>query len=356
MKRKQVKSSVLRIGIVAPSSAVPAVEFRLGVDFLVANGFNVRVHPQCRKRRLFFAGSDEERAQAFFEVAQDPDLDVIWGARGGHGASRLLPLLREKTRQSGVPPKKLFVGFSDAVSLLEFVRMYWGWSALHAPMPSSGYFSYLKTHERRALFRWVRGERTPVPWSRRRLKFFHPCPPDGITAPLAGGNLTVLASLAGTSFSFDTKGKMLFFEDTGEDITRIDRMAQQLSQSGAFGGACAIVLGDFEGCEDSASLALTRFPPDEKRRDWLTQPLERNLAPIRRSFSQRRVLNEIFGEIGVAYGIPVAYGLPAGHGPGHCPVPLGATYTLTADGKLELRDWDWQNRQLGMRPEGEGES
>ena len=57
------------IGIVCPCSATPQVELSLGVDRLIAAGFEVRVHPQCARQHYWFAGEDRERAEALFEFA-----------------------------------------------------------------------------------------------------------------------------------------------------------------------------------------------------------------------------------------------------------------------------------------------
>src|ERR1035437_8184066 len=136
----------LVIGIVAPSSVVPQYEFSEGLKRLRAEKrIEVRVHPQCRKMELFFAGSDEDRAHAFLEMAMDPEIHVLWCARGGYGAYRLLPLLDQFTPQGRTPPRKLIVGYSDATLLLEYARSRWGWSALHGPMP--GLLSFLEITE-----------------------------------------------------------------------------------------------------------------------------------------------------------------------------------------------------------------
>ncbi len=91
------------LGIIAPSSQVPRVELKLGVHTLREAGFQVKIHPQCFQSHLFFAGTDEERGEAFFEFAHDKELRALWCARGGYGAIRLLPLLDAMTRKKGVP-------------------------------------------------------------------------------------------------------------------------------------------------------------------------------------------------------------------------------------------------------------
>uniref|UniRef100_UPI00148F7304 LD-carboxypeptidase n=3 Tax=Pseudomonadota TaxID=1224 RepID=UPI00148F7304 len=47
-------------------------------------------HPQCYLEAGHFAGTDEQRAAAFLEFANDPAFDAIWFARGGYGSNRIL--------------------------------------------------------------------------------------------------------------------------------------------------------------------------------------------------------------------------------------------------------------------------
>ena len=91
----------ISVGIVAASSTVPKVEFEIGVEHLRAAGFEVTTHPQVLEQHFTFAGTDERRAQAIYEYATDPNIDVIWMARGGYGAGRLLPILEQMTRKPG---------------------------------------------------------------------------------------------------------------------------------------------------------------------------------------------------------------------------------------------------------------
>src|SRR5262249_15111628 len=139
-------------------------ELKLGVEKIRQEGFSVQVHPQCFKSHLFFAGTDQERSTAFFEYASDSQHSVIWCARGGHGAIRMLPLLEHLSEKNGIPRKKLLVGYSDVTALMEFVRRRWGWSTLHAPMPSLRKFSILTESDWGAMRHWISGQNTVAPW------------------------------------------------------------------------------------------------------------------------------------------------------------------------------------------------
>jgi muramoyltetrapeptide carboxypeptidase len=331
------------IGIIAPSSKVPQIELEIGVERIQREGFLVQVHPQCRKEHLFFAGTDEERAQAFFEFAKDPEISVLWCARGGHGAIRLLALLEKLTQQEGIPSKKLLIGYSDATALMEFVRQRWGWSILHGPMPSMRKFSLLPSKDWAALAGWIKHKNPSAPWSKTSLKFWTPPPSKAIEGQLIGGNLTPWDCLTGTPIQPNSRGKILFFEEVDEGLYRMDRVLHHLNLAGRFHEIRAIVLGNFLNCRDAAPQVLKKKPEKKSTRRILTEPRPRELQPLRKLLPEMKGLQEIFKEIGRQHGIPVAFGLPVGHGPGVSPLPLGARYRLNPDGILELLEWDWLN-------------
>lgn len=333
------------LGIVAPSSKVPPVEFALGLEVLAEEGFAYRLHPQCRKEYLFFAGNDEQRAEAFFEYAIDPGIQALWCARGGSGAARILPILDKLTAERGIPERKLLAGYSDATVLLEYVRTRWGWATLHAPMPGIRAFCNLTSVERKSLFQWVSGERPAMPWGKKRLRFAGKAPKKSIEGELIGGNLAVWTSLIGTPYApldRGLSGKILFFEDIGEGLYRLDRMIQQIRLAGGFRGVQAVVLGNFEGCVDVPPNVLAKLPSPRARARVLKSPKPKDFGPLRQKFDADKTIPRLFKEACAEYKIPVAYGLPVGHGPGHAALPLGAQYRLAPNGAFELIEWDWK--------------
>lgn len=332
------------IGIVAPSSRVSAVELELGVARIrsarvKSEGFEVRVHPQCRKGHLFFAGTDEQRAQALFDYAMDPAISVIWCARGGYGAARILPLLDKMTKLAK-PPKKLLVGYSDVTALFEYVREKWGWQTLHGPIPGLRKFCLIPENEFKATLQLIRsklqGTLTKNIKHTTCLKFAGAPPKKAIEGQLVGGNLTVWTSLVGTPYEGKTKGKIVFFEDVDEALYRIDRMVCQLISSNNLKGAKAIVLGNFLNCRDSIPLVLKTLPSEKNRSRIIASPRPEELTHLREKLDESKMIPKIFQQIQEKYGIPVAYGLPVGHGPQQLPLPMGARYRLTQAGLLEI--------------------
>jgi muramoyltetrapeptide carboxypeptidase len=318
----------MQVAIVAPSSMVPPVELDMGVARLREAGAEVTIHPQCRARHFTYAGTDAARAEAFFEVATDPRFPIIWCARGGYGATRLLPILKDLGKQRGVPPRKLLVGYSDITALHAFVNRHWDWPTLHAPMPSAKAYFGPHAPEWRAILAAAIEGRPIFPSDQSTLTFLT-TPPDGpIEAPLVGGNLSLLAAICGTPWFPETRGRILFVEDVEEAWYRLDRMVTQLFQAGAFEGVRAIVLGNFEGCRDDSAMRLR-------------EPGSSEQVPLREPILEDQALAEIFGSVGEKLGIPVAKGLPVGHGPDHWPIPLNAPYRLHPSGRLELVGWEW---------------
>lgn len=337
----------MKIGIVAPSAAVAWTEVQVGVARLKKQGFEVVVHPNVKKQHLFFAGTDEERARALFDMASDPSVDIVWCARGGYGAARLLSRLKSWTLTEGRPPiGKLLVGLSDITALTEFVRNEWGWHSLHAPMPATGQFWKLRGKEWDVLMDWVTQGATELkqPFGVKNLKWISAKPKDSILAEVVGGNVCVWTTLVGTEFENSASGKILFFEDIDEAFYRIDRILHQLAGAGGFSGVRAVIIGDYLNCEDTVKSVLKKTPNDKELAKILKNPKGAQYKPLRPKLPFEAGLKKIFLQYSEEYQIPMAMGLPVGHGPGWS-LPLGAKYELTPTGELKFRAWGWTGQR-----------
>jgi muramoyltetrapeptide carboxypeptidase len=124
---------------------------------------------------------------------------------------------------------------------------------------------------------------------------------------LVGGNLALVASLAGTPYAPDMTDAILVLEDVSESVYRTDRMLTQLRLSGALDRVAGIVFGHF-----------TDIPDDPTNVEW---PIERLLA-----------------ETAERLGVPCVANFPIGHVDDHVTLPLGAIAELDADrGELLAR-------------------
>jgi muramoyltetrapeptide carboxypeptidase len=117
---------------------------------------------------------------------------------------------------------------------------------------------------------------------------------------LVGGNLTVLASLAGTPYFPDCRGALLFLEDINEYIYRIDRCLSTLRLCGALGQLAGVVLGRFTKCEPGDGFgSLT--------------------------------LDEVFDDYFLPLNVPVFRGAAIGHIRRKLTVPVGAAAEMDAE-------------------------
>ncbi|RZI97246.1 MAG: LD-carboxypeptidase, partial [Rubrivivax sp.] len=117
---------------------------------------------------------------------------------------------------------------------------------------------------------------------------------------LVGGNLTVLASMAGSAYFPDCRGALLFLEDINEYIYRIDRCLSTLRLAGALSQLSGVVLGRFTKCEPGEGYgSLT--------------------------------LDEVFDDYFLSLNIPVYRGAAIGHIKRKLTVPVGAAAEMDAD-------------------------
>ena len=65
---------------------------------------------------------------------------------------------------------------------------------------------------------------------------------------LTGGNLTLVTSLMGTPYEIETRERIFFTEDVGEEPYRIDRMLTQMLLAGKLQKAAGIVFGECLDC------------------------------------------------------------------------------------------------------------
>ena len=286
------------IGIVAPSAPCET-EIAPAIAELEAAGYRLCPGHSVHNADGFLAGDDKSRAADLAEMFLREDIKAILCLRGGYGAARILPLLPFAQIRKN---PKLFIGYSDITALHIALQEKAGLATVHGPMLTSLLPSRRPTAYTRAAL--LRGLSEPFRKGRFPQAKGHKL--SALAAGkargrLAGGNLTVLASLIGTPYELKGDGCLLFLEDVGEAAYRIDRMLNQLTQSGLIRRVSGIILGDF-----------TRCGP--------TQP-----EPY--DFSVNEVLTVYAGR----WQKPLISGLSAGHGRQNGWLPLGAEAEIDTD-------------------------
>lgn len=101
------------IRVVAPARWVEKAILGRFAALAYASGATVQIAAQCTMRDHQLAGPDDVRAAALNEALADDAVDIIWCARGGYGAPRLL----DKVDFSVARREKLLVGYSDITAL-----------------------------------------------------------------------------------------------------------------------------------------------------------------------------------------------------------------------------------------------
>lgn len=230
------------IGIAAPASPVSESVLSRGTAALEARGFRVKLGAHVREACGFFAGTAEQRAEDINALFADPEVDAILCAKGGYGTAAILDLLDYGTIAGH--PKQL-IGYSDITGLETAIWQKTGLITINGPMLRSlrGEDSYTEEN-------FFRGITTLRPMGAV-------VPPEGelaalcpgrVSGRIVGGNLTLIASLAGTPYELKGDGCILVLEEVGEKSYRIDRMLRQLSQNGLFSRIAGLVWGDFYEC------------------------------------------------------------------------------------------------------------
>ena len=227
------------IAIVSPSSTPDSATVAKGCQTLRDWGYVPVVGPHALNSYHGFAGSADERAADMLWALRDSTVKAILCSRGGDGAVQVL--MRIPLEEFRNHPKWV-MGFSDA-------------TALHSAEVSAGVMSiHCSMCDGIAL----RGERDSVNAIHRRLLQgvlptyqlpAHPLnQPGEAEGILVGGNLSVFCGLAGSEYDFLNRadeGLILFFEDTGESMSKVDRMLHQLEIRGVLSRLKGIIVGHF---------------------------------------------------------------------------------------------------------------
>ena len=279
------------IGIVAPAGPFDSEKFMKGKTVLESMGFQTFFDEGIFQKHGFLAGTDIQRANQVNRLFADPIVQAIFCARGGYGSMRILPLINFKIIQKN---PKIFFGFSDISALLSVLYDQCGLVTFHGPVVTT-----LANATEKTLTALQTALTSPkalelTPGNGKVIK------PGVCSGLVAGGNLTTLCHLVGTSYTPNLKGKILLLEDVGEMPYRIDRMLTQMRLAGCFNEIAGLILGAFKEC------------------------------------GHLNEIGEIFSHIFEDKDIPILAGFEMGHGEHNLTIPIGLSATLDADNKRLL--------------------
>ena len=285
-------SAGARVALVAPAGPLRGEqELQAAIAHATSLGWEPVVAPHALSRHGYLAGTDAERAADLNAALRDDAVDGIWCLRGGYGAMRILDALDYDALRRNPRP---LLGYSDITALHCAVNVRAGVVSYHAPTARGELTDFSRDSLVRAVVQ--QGDSCGAAPLARTLR-------GGRAAGrLVGGNLALLAALAGTPYAPDYTDAILVLEDVGEANYRIDRMLQQLRLSGAFERLAGIAFGQFtEGVD----------------------PLD----------SEPCALDEILRGAADAARVPSVTGIPVGHIGDQWTIPLGARAELDADAR-----------------------
>ncbi len=260
-------------------------------------------------RHGFLAGTDAHRAEDVNAMFGDPDVDAILAVRGGWGCNRILPLIDYRAVRDH---PKIIVGYSDITSLLIAMFARSGLVTFHGPVGTSTWNEFSTSYFRRVLFDAEavtfenpshRGDN--LIQTKDRVETVTPGTARGI---LVGGNLSVLSAMIGSPYLPPWKGVILFLEDDGEAVYRVDRMLTQLRIAGIAEQLAGVVIGKCTNCEPGEGFG---------------------------SLTLEEVLHEQIASLGV----PAYAGAMIGHIENKFTLPLGTEVEMDAGaGKIVMKE------------------
>ena len=246
------------VGICAPASPVDREILQKGIQFIKGLGLQVVLGKNIYKKNHYLAGTDEQRLEDFNTFLKDDNVKAILFARGGYGTARIAPMINYELIRTH---PKIIWGFSDITYLHTAIFQQTGLITFHGPIVTSignEQFDELTANEFNQLF---------SPSVRTYDESISPLQVlvEGEGAGrIVGGNLSLIVSTIGTPYEINVKDKILFIEDTGEKLYKIDSLINQLKQSQKLNELKGIVIGDFKDVFLSEDVESLTFEHNEK--------------------------------------------------------------------------------------------
>jgi len=298
------------VGLINPAGATfHHDDVAIAEETLTALGLRMKAGKHLLDRYGYLAGSDKARAADVNTMFSDPEVDAVFTLRGGWGCNRILDLL---DYESIAKHPKIIMGYSDITSLLLALNAKTGLVTFHGPVVVSTWNKYSTDFVKQLLFdaetfsmenpQETGDNLTQV---NDRVLTINSGKASG---KLLGGNLTVLTAMVGSDYLPDFRDSILFLEEVGEDIYRVDRMLTQLKLAGILDRLSGFVFGKCSKCKPGESYgSLT-----------LEEVLDDHIKPL---------------------GIPAWYGSMIGHIENKFTMPLGIKAEINAsNGRIRLQE------------------
>jgi len=207
-------------------------------------GFNIVFGKHVYSYGGIVAASAQQRADDLMDMFRDPSVKMILATRGGTGVQTILPYLNfEVIKQN----PKIISGYSDMTVLLNSLYQFSNLITFHSIMlidfrPETPAYNFNQFFEATSTLNSPRMIKNPPNIALRSLV------PGNVTGPIVGGNMTSLVNAIGTPYEMNTKGKILFLEETHSPTTMVFRYLTQLLMSGKLQDCLGIIIGECTNC------------------------------------------------------------------------------------------------------------
>lgn len=226
------------IGLFCPAGPVRDTALvEQGIKIITDAGFLVKLGGRLNSSHAYLAATDEQRVQALHNLWADETVKALMAIRGGYGCLRLINTV-DTALISRYP--KLLIGFSDVSVLLNGLLQEANLVSIHGPSVST--LARIDKASIAAFFSMITGSFT----DHVRPEGIEILRAGNMRGQLIGGNLTTLVHLLGTRWDMPWDGRLLFIEDTGETMYRLDRMLTQLKLAGRLENLAGLILGTFD--------------------------------------------------------------------------------------------------------------
>lgn len=295
------------IGLVNPASFITSEALEEIKETLTDIGLNYKLGTHILDRYGYLAGKDIDRATDINTMFADPSVKAILTLRGGWGCNRILPLINYQLIRKN---PKIIIGYSDITSLLLAIYALSGIVTFHGPVATSTWNEFTKDYVQRILFN---GEAVTMQNSLNTGENINAKPiqietitPGKARGKLIGGNLSVLSAMVGSAYLPNWQRSILFLEEIGEEVYRVDRMLTQLKLAGILDRISGFIFGQ-----------CTRCAPEKPEQSLtLMQVLQDHIQPLK---------------------IPAWYGAAIGHIPNKFTLPIGIEVEIDANnGSIQM--------------------
>lgn len=243
------------IGIAAVSGPVPDKPNLLKAIKKVEDfGFNVKTADNVFCRKGYLAGEDDERIKGLHDMFKDDEVDGVFCLRGGYGSPRIMNKIDLDIVKNN---PKVFLGYSDVTALHIMFNQKADMPTFHGPMP--GYDMIADSFDKFSETSLLDCIFSEIPKEIKNPENYELISYVGGKAKgqLVGGNLTLIQYTLGTPNEIDLDGKILFFEDVGEEPYKIDAMLTHLKNCGKLDRCIGFLVGDLkEGTSKNSEVSM----------------------------------------------------------------------------------------------------